>query len=323
MTSDRYPLHTVNLNIADWCEATDWLSPEQEAVYLRICMAIYLRGGPIPDDNKALASRCRLSRQRWLAIKKLLEEHGKIVVRDGFIYQSRSLAEIDKARARSKNRKKAADKRWEKEETSRSKRRANGGRSTKTSRKVEEKFDFLPPPSENMPHQKRGGHNGAKTPKSNDLAENRASANASSEAMQVQCYPVSSIQYNKHPADAGSSDDDLEAYTRGEDAAKRWLFDDGLSYLTDQDIPAKRARAVVGAWLKRHSAELVKEVIDRTSGRADVAEPIPYISAALKQRQQELEINDSYITRTDFDRALENWAGGNCVGPEPKREDFE
>ena len=81
----------------DWLSGTTELSLEEEGAYGRICMLIYSKGRPIPDNDRWLASSCRVSTRKWRTLRRALIDKGKITVSDGMIHQERCEKELEKA----------------------------------------------------------------------------------------------------------------------------------------------------------------------------------------------------------------------------------
>lgn len=84
------------LDIPDWNEGTDDLPLELEAAYLRIVNHIRLHEKPLRDNWRVLAGIWRTPHPKTVArIKRQLVEAGKIVVRDGRVWNPRALREAE------------------------------------------------------------------------------------------------------------------------------------------------------------------------------------------------------------------------------------
>ncbi|MFI4985816.1 MAG: YdaU family protein [Alphaproteobacteria bacterium] len=92
----------VDLYPDDWIAGTVELSLEEEGAYLRVCMLIYSKGVPIPDNERWLAGMCRVSMRRWRLLRQALVDKGKIAILDGRIHQSRCEFELEKAMIRAR-----------------------------------------------------------------------------------------------------------------------------------------------------------------------------------------------------------------------------
>jgi len=98
----RYPLRRFDFYPDDWMNGTSRLTLEEEAAYLRVCLMIYSRGGPIDDDDRWIAGVCRVSLRKWRSLKSGLLEKDKINVGDGLIRQHRCDFELEKAAKRAR-----------------------------------------------------------------------------------------------------------------------------------------------------------------------------------------------------------------------------
>lgn len=100
--SDRHPLRRFDFYPDDWMNGTSRLTLEEEAAYLRVCLLMYSRGGPIEDDDRWIAGVCRVSLRKWRSLKSGLLEKEKIKIEDGMIRQHRCEFEIERAKVRSR-----------------------------------------------------------------------------------------------------------------------------------------------------------------------------------------------------------------------------
>jgi uncharacterized protein YdaU (DUF1376 family) len=85
------------------------LNPAEIGAYWVTCSLMYSRGGPIADDDAWIARACGCHIRTWRTLKERLIAAGKLVVRDGFISNSRVLREIEKAQRRLKQSRDAAE----------------------------------------------------------------------------------------------------------------------------------------------------------------------------------------------------------------------
>jgi uncharacterized protein YdaU (DUF1376 family) len=98
----RHPLRRVDFYPDDWMNGTSRLTLEEEAAYLRVCLMIYSRGGPIEDDDRWVAGMCRVSLRKWRTLKSGLLDNEKITIANGMIGQHRCEFELEKAVKRSR-----------------------------------------------------------------------------------------------------------------------------------------------------------------------------------------------------------------------------
>lgn len=96
------------LYIADFARDTPHLDAEKIGVYLLLIMALWTRGGSLPNDSAQLASIGRVSRRSWASMSPVILE---FFTKDGnFLRQKRVTAELERAQkvreARSENGKK-------------------------------------------------------------------------------------------------------------------------------------------------------------------------------------------------------------------------
>jgi uncharacterized protein YdaU (DUF1376 family) len=85
------------------------LGPAEIGAYWIACSLMYSRGGPIIDDDAWIARACGCNPRTWRALKENLLVAGKLTVRDGFITNSRTIREIEKAQKRLKHSRNAAE----------------------------------------------------------------------------------------------------------------------------------------------------------------------------------------------------------------------
>ena len=65
------------LYIGDYLADTMHLTTEQHGAYLLLIIAYWRNQGPLPDDNKRLASICKLPLEQWLIDRPSIEEFFK------------------------------------------------------------------------------------------------------------------------------------------------------------------------------------------------------------------------------------------------------
>lgn len=85
------------------------LGPAEIGAYWVACSLMYSRGGPIADDDAWIARACGCNPRTWRALKDKLVSAGKLIVRDGFISNSRVIREIERAQKRLKLSRNAAE----------------------------------------------------------------------------------------------------------------------------------------------------------------------------------------------------------------------
>lgn len=94
----------------DWNDGTTNLTLEQEAAYLRICNAIYISGGPIPNNKFVLAGLFRCDARRAVRLLNELVEAQKVIV-DGPLIRNRRADDELTTRQRLSNDRQTAGKR--------------------------------------------------------------------------------------------------------------------------------------------------------------------------------------------------------------------
>jgi uncharacterized protein YdaU (DUF1376 family) len=94
------------LFVADYLADAAHLSTVQHGAYLLLIMNYWQRGGPLPDDDKRLASIARLGPREWARHRDILSEFFSIA--DGAWSHSRIQAELAHVEAKSLKSKKAA-----------------------------------------------------------------------------------------------------------------------------------------------------------------------------------------------------------------------
>lgn len=87
--SIEVPFQWAKLHINDWILGTQDFSCELEGAYCRFCLRLYQIGRPLPDDDRAMSMRMSLSLRVWKRLKTELVRLGKIIVRNGYLTNSR------------------------------------------------------------------------------------------------------------------------------------------------------------------------------------------------------------------------------------------
>lgn len=98
------------LYIGDYLRDTVHLTAEEHGAYLLLIMAYWNNGGPLPDDDIALAQIARVSRQKWAAMRGCLK--GFFRVAKGRLVHRRIDEELSRASDKSQKRRNAANARW-------------------------------------------------------------------------------------------------------------------------------------------------------------------------------------------------------------------
>jgi uncharacterized protein DUF1376 len=97
--------------IADWIEGTQGLNEVERCCYFELLCMIYSHGGPVVDDDRAIASRIRVDVRRWRSVRKRLITLEKIQcitllapgnssTKCGYLINNRASIELAKARRR-------------------------------------------------------------------------------------------------------------------------------------------------------------------------------------------------------------------------------
>ena len=85
----------MKLFYEDWLEGTDGLTLEQEGAYLRIVIAIYKRGKPLPNRPETIRHMLRKSKKWTEDTIAFLISEGKLKIdQDGCLYNERALFEL-------------------------------------------------------------------------------------------------------------------------------------------------------------------------------------------------------------------------------------
>lgn len=94
------------LFVADYLADTAHLTTTQHGAYLLLLMNYWQRGGPLPDDDRRLASIARLGLREWKRNRPILEEF--FTSTHGALVNSRVDSELARVEAKSLKSKKAA-----------------------------------------------------------------------------------------------------------------------------------------------------------------------------------------------------------------------
>ncbi len=92
----RYPL--------DYQRGTRRLSIAARGAYSDILDLLYMERGPIPDDNRWIASSLHITGRQWLKLREELFAAGKLILRDGCISNGRAETELSERAAATKTR---------------------------------------------------------------------------------------------------------------------------------------------------------------------------------------------------------------------------
>jgi uncharacterized protein YdaU (DUF1376 family) len=101
--------------VGDYLADTPHLTPAQHGVYLLLLCAYWKRQGPLPNDEKILASISKLTPAQWRAMRPIILEFFTLTP-EGTLVQKRAQAEIERAKkqksAASASGKIGAEARW-------------------------------------------------------------------------------------------------------------------------------------------------------------------------------------------------------------------
>jgi len=76
------------------------LRPAEIGAYWIACSLMYSKGGAIPDDEVWISRACGCHVRSWRALRQRLIDAGKLALADGFLSNSRTLREIERAEGR-------------------------------------------------------------------------------------------------------------------------------------------------------------------------------------------------------------------------------
>jgi uncharacterized protein YdaU (DUF1376 family) len=99
---------------SDWLGSTRGLSAAEAGIYINLLANMYERLAPLTDDTSRLARLCGASNSSFKATLERLEAEGKIVRKDGGLWNDRVEKEIAYRSEKSEVGKFAADERWKK-----------------------------------------------------------------------------------------------------------------------------------------------------------------------------------------------------------------
>lgn len=93
-TADRFSHHTCWHHDA-W-QGLLMMPPAEVGVYWRIILLMYIRRGPLADDDRDLAHACHTDLRTYRRIKASLVERGRIVVdaENGIVFDERTVREL-------------------------------------------------------------------------------------------------------------------------------------------------------------------------------------------------------------------------------------
>lgn len=104
----------VKWHLADYITGTQGMTVEQEGIYIRFLMRLYDRGKPFPDDERFMVTVLGLSSVRvWKRYRDSLVSIGKIIVKNGYLTNSRFEKEKELRAAEMQRQARAAQVRWE------------------------------------------------------------------------------------------------------------------------------------------------------------------------------------------------------------------
>ena len=114
MTRQRYGrIQWVRLFVDRMKGRVSPLSPEATGVYFRLFFAFMDRQGPLPDDDRLLASIAQVPASKWRRIREEFEAHGIYEVRDGFVLDHVAQERVEDFIQRSRKNTENISKRWE------------------------------------------------------------------------------------------------------------------------------------------------------------------------------------------------------------------
>lgn len=105
MKPDTY----MPLVIGDYLKDTSRLSCEEHGAYLLLLMDYWVNG-PLPNNDKNLATICKISALRWRVIRKSIQRY--FTVKDGYWRNKRADEELQRANEKSGKARDAANSRW-------------------------------------------------------------------------------------------------------------------------------------------------------------------------------------------------------------------
>jgi len=109
-------IHTIQLNIEDYKNGTEFMDAEQSGAYLHLLMACYQsKEACLPDDDVILARIAKVSPYKWKKIKSIILEKFVSFEKNSKKYfkNFRVNLELEKIKNLSEKRKEAIQKRWD------------------------------------------------------------------------------------------------------------------------------------------------------------------------------------------------------------------
>ena len=95
----RNPDHFYQRNATDFRDGTRKLSLAARGAYNDLVDLMYIHGGPIEDDDFAIACELRVKMKQWRAVRAEILASGKLTLVDGFIHNERADEELSKRAA--------------------------------------------------------------------------------------------------------------------------------------------------------------------------------------------------------------------------------
>ena len=96
----RLKIRRVDFYPSEWLAGTIGMPADEIAAYVQICMLIYDRGGPIPDDEQWLARVCGMHWRTFRRVRLNLLARQKVSAESGHVSITRCILEIKKVRHR-------------------------------------------------------------------------------------------------------------------------------------------------------------------------------------------------------------------------------
>ena len=109
-------IHTIQLNIEDYKNGTEFMDAEQSGAYFHLLMACYQsKEACLPDDDITLARIAKVSPYKWKKIKPIILEKFERFEKNSKKYfkNFRVNLELEKIKNLSEKRKEAIQKRWD------------------------------------------------------------------------------------------------------------------------------------------------------------------------------------------------------------------
>jgi uncharacterized protein YdaU (DUF1376 family) len=113
MTRQRYGrIQWVRLFVDRMKGRVSPLTPEATGIYFRLFFAFMDRQGPLPDDDRLLASIAQVPANKWRRIRDEFVAHGIYEIRDGHIHDHVAEDRIEDFIQRSRKNTENIGKRW-------------------------------------------------------------------------------------------------------------------------------------------------------------------------------------------------------------------